>query len=102
MAYQREEFETTDNLGSSEAFSGTATTSVANVPAVADKVISGISIWNKSSTELQVSFDGGSTFHDHDKKAFMSHNVKGEPTQIQVKTASGTADYKMIINFEVY
>jgi len=92
--------ETRDNDGRSEAFSGTATTSVANVPSSAGQIISGVAIWNDATIGLQVSYDGGTSFHDHDKKSFTSHNVKGNITQLQVKTAASTADYRMIINFE--
>jgi len=91
-----------DNAGATVAYSGTATTTPANVPASADKVISGISYWNKSADEYQISFDGGTTYHDVDKKSFNSHDVKGLITQVSIKTAVGTADYKMIINFEDY
>jgi hypothetical protein len=91
-----------DNEGVSTSFSGTATTSVANVPVSADKVISGASIWNDGTVPLQISFDGGTSFHDQDKKSFMSHNIKGNVTQLQVKTAATTADYRIIINFEEY
>lgn len=92
--------ETEDNCGSTVAYAGTATTSVASVPAVAGAVIGGVAIWNDGNVPLQVSFDGGTTFHDQSKKSFLSQNVHGEPTQIQVKTASSTAAYRMIINYE--
>jgi hypothetical protein len=94
------QFEQKDNQGSTVAVNGTATTVVANVPAVAGNIISGFSVWNDGAVPLQISFDGGTTFHDHDKKSFMSHNIKGEPRQLQVKTASSTAAYRILFNLE--
>jgi hypothetical protein len=94
------QFEQKDNLGSTVAFNGTATTTPANVPAVAGNIISGFSIWNDGGVSIQISFDGGTTFHDHDKKSFLSHNIKGEPTQLIFKTVSSSAAYRVVINFE--
>lgn len=89
-----------DNLGSTEVFTGTATTTPANVPTVADKIISGFGINNTGSQSIEVSMDGGTTFYTIKKSIFFSWNVKGEILQLVVQTPSGTTDYEMIINFE--
>lgn len=90
-----------DNTGSTESFSGTATTTFANVPASAGNKIDGAGVWNDSTTiDLQISFDAGTTFFDLPKKSFIGQNIQGNITQIQVKTPSSTADYRMIVNFK--
>lgn len=91
--------EIADNDGSTVAYSGTATTTVSNVPSTPGNVISGISLWN-GLTEVEVSFDGGTTYIPIGRRAFFSHNVKGQITQFKIKTASGTSDWDALINFE--
>ena len=92
--------EVQDNVGSTVAYSGTATTTPANVPSSADKIISGIGLENTDSNDMQVSMDGGTTYFTIAKKQFFSWNVKGNITQIQVKTPTSTATYQVVINFE--
>ena len=107
------EFEIADNSGASVVYGGAGTsipnvtTTPANVPAVADKVISGVSIttFNIGGRSLEVSFDGGTTFLRIKKKSFQSIDVKGEPKQLVVKSDAGTIDANEIqfaINFEAY
>lgn len=94
--------ETSDNVGSTKAFQGTATTTPSNVPAVAGNKISQAGVSNTGSIDLQVSFDGGVTFTTLLKKEFLSWDIKGEPTQLIVKTPSGSTTYDILINFEDY
>jgi hypothetical protein len=92
--------EISDNEGSTVIFSGTATTTPANVPSVAGNVISGAGISNTGSVNLRVSFDGGSTFTTVEKKTFLSWNIKGQVTQIVVETLTGSTTYEIIANLE--
>lgn len=101
MAETTPQFEQVDNAGRTENFSGTATTSPVNVPAVANEKISGYLVVAQDKN-LQVSDDGGTTYFTFDDGDAMAWDVKGEITQIQVKTSSGTADYKIKINFEEF
>lgn len=91
--------EISDNRGSSVVYSGTATTTPANVPSSPGEVISGMSI-STGLNDILVSFDGGTTFFTVSRRGFFSHNVKGEITQLVVKTLTGTSDYEILINFE--
>lgn len=88
-----------DNEGSSVAYSGTATTTPADVPSSPGNIISGVSIFN-GLNDIQVSFDGGSTYITIGRRAFFSHNVKGEITQFKIKTPSATSDWEALVNFE--
>lgn len=96
------EFEVKDNSGSTVAEEGTATTTVQSVPSSPGNIIAGLSSWNDGSVPLEISFDGGTTYFKQDKKSFFSHNVKGEVRQLQVRTASGTAGFRFILNLEEY
>ena len=100
MVDESPDFETKDNDGRTQAYSGTATTSVASVPSSAGEKIAGASIFNNGSVDLLVSFDGGTSFLALGRKSFFSKNIKGQPTQLQVKTNSGTSAYEIAINFE--
>lgn len=92
--------EIVDNDGSTVVESGTATTTPANVPSVAGNIISGVGIENYGNADLLTSFDGGTTFKTLEKGGFLSWDVKGNITQLVVKTLSGTADYEIILNLE--
>jgi hypothetical protein len=89
-----------DNLGSSVVYSGTATTTPANVPSSAGNIISGFILRNSGTNDMQISMDGGTTYFTVDKRGNFSWNVKGEITQVQVKTAVSTTTYELLINFE--
>lgn len=89
-----------DNIGSTVVYSGTATTTPANVPSSAGNIISGIGLDNTGSLAMQVSMDGGTTYKTIGRGEFFSWNVKGEITQIQVKTPTSTSTYEIVINFE--
>lgn len=91
--------EVSDNCGSTVAFDGTATTSVSLVPAVAGEAISQI-YFNAIGRNLEVSFDNGTTFYAFDRKDRFTWDVKGEITQLQIRTSSGSSDWSAIINFE--
>ena len=94
------QIEVSDNEGRSEAFSGTATTSVTNIPSSAGQKISEALV-AVDGNNVQISFDGGTSFWDVPKKAAFAWDVKGEITQIQIKTSSGSTDYSILVNFEV-
>ena len=99
MANTFGQFESSDNQGSTEAFSGTATTTPANVPAVAGNKISGF-LFTVDGNNVEISVDGGTTFWQVPKKATGYKDVKGEPTQLQIRTSSGNTDYSLWIDFE--
>lgn len=99
MAISNGVVETEDNKGSTVAYSGTATTSIANIPSSADKIISGFALKNGLS-DVQLSFDGGTTYFTVDRRGFFSTNIKGEITQVKIKTASGTSAYEALVQFE--
>ena len=88
-----------DATASSTAFSGTATTVVQNVPAVADKVILSAIIY-ADSKNLQVSFDSGATFFTFLRRGALVKDVKGDQTQIQIQTTTGSVDFEIILDFE--
>jgi hypothetical protein len=91
--------EISDNLGSTVAYTGTATTSVQNVPSVADKVISGFGL-TVSGNNVQISVDGGTTFFNVPRRGSITWDVKGEIQQLQIKTSFGSTDFDLLINFE--
>jgi hypothetical protein len=92
--------ETQNNIGTTESYTGTATTTPADVGS--GNVISGAIIVTLGRN-IEVSFDGGSSYFPMPKKSeAVSVDVKGEPTSIKIKTTSGTADYKMILHHEDY
>jgi hypothetical protein len=99
MADILDQFEIKDNIGSTVAFNGTATTSVQSVPALAGTSISDALIIS-SGRRLQVSFDGGGTFLNVPRNGAIAWNVKGQVAQLQVRTSSGTTDFDLLINFE--
>lgn len=92
--------ETSDNVGSTKAYQGTATTTPSTVPASPGNVISQAGITNTGSTDIQVSFDGGITYTNLLKKEFLSWDVKGQITQLYVKTTTSLTTYDILINFE--
>ena len=100
MADEIGQFETEDNAGSTQVFTGTATTTPSNVPAVAGNAISGVGIVARRGN-LEVSFDGGLTFWPFEQtRESLTWDVKGRITQLVVRTSSGSVDYRIIINFE--
>lgn len=96
---QPDQTEIKDNVGSTEGFSGTATTSVANIPSIAGNIISGF-MFQVTGSNVQISADGGTTFFDLPKNATGFKDVKGEITQLQIKTSSGSAPYSLWVDFE--
>lgn len=99
MADLLPQFESSDNIGSTVAFNGTATTSVQSIPAVADKIISGFGL-TVSGNNVEISTDGGATFFRLPRRASITWDVKGEIRQIQIRTSSGSTDFDFLINFE--
>lgn len=88
-----------DNAGATTAFSGTATTTPANVPSSAGAVISGAYIRSEDNN-LEVSFDGGTSYFPLNRNESISWNVMGEITQLSLRTSSGSADYVILLNRE--
>jgi hypothetical protein len=95
------EFEIRDNEGSSEVESGTATTTPTAYPTTPGNIISGVSL-QVGLTDIQISFDGGTTYFNVERRGFFSHNVKGNITQVTLKTLSGTSDFELLLNLEDY
>lgn len=93
-------FEISDNVGSTVVYSGTANTTPANVPSSAGNVISGIGVDNTGSLDMQISMDGGTTYKTVGRGEFFSWDVKGQIKQVQVKTPTSTSTYEIVINFE--
>lgn len=92
--------EISDNEGSTVVYSGTATTTPANVPASAGNIMSGFGLQNTGNENMQISMDGGTTYFTVGKKDFFAWDVKGNITQVQVKTPASTTTYEIVINFE--
>lgn len=101
MADLVSQMEIEDNSGRSQAFNGTASTTVANVPAVAGEAISQLLLY-VDGKNVEVSFDSGTSFFLMPDNGVLSWDVKGGITQVQIRTSSGTTDYSMLINFEEY
>jgi len=101
MADVLPQFDTQDNIGSSVAFSGTATTTPASVPGAPDKVISGF-MFSFAGANIEISTDGGTSYFEFPKNAYGYRDVKGSPTQILIRTTTGTTGYKLWIDFEDY
>lgn len=101
MAFAESEFEIKDNQGSSVPFNGTATTTPQNIPAVAGNVISGF-VLSVDGQNVEVSTDGGSNYYAVPRNGSISWDVKGEITQIQVRTSSGSTGFSGIVNLEDY
>lgn len=91
--------EISDNRGTTVAYTGTATTTVANVPSVAGEAISQCLVQSLDKN-LEVSFDGGTTYFPFERNGLLTWDVKGRPTQLKVRTSAATCPYRIIINFE--
>lgn len=92
-------FETSDNQGATKAYEGTATTTVANVPASAGTAISQCLV-RTFANNFEVSFDGGTTYLKLNKNDALTWDVKGEITQLKIRTSTGTASYRILLNTE--
>ena len=92
-------FEVEDNVGSTVAFNGTATTTPVNIPAVAGARISGFLI-KSIDKNLEVSFDNGATFYSFDKRDVLTWDLKGDVRQLIFQTSSGSANFKGLLNLE--
>lgn len=95
------QFESQDNTGSSVAYSGTATTTIANIPVSADKAISGF-MFSFDGANVEISMDGGITYFEFPKNSYGYKDIKGEPTQLKIRTTSGSTGYNILIDFEDY
>jgi hypothetical protein len=97
------QFETTDLVGSTTHFSGTATTTPVQLPGSPSTVISEVLIRNTNSTglqKLQVSFDGGTSYFDIEQGDTLIWGPKGEITSVYIRSSSGTVSYQLIMNRE--
>lgn len=93
------QFEIQDNTGRTEAFSVSATTTVTNVPSTAGQKISGV-MFTVEGSNAEISLDGGTSYFKLPKDASGFKDVKGEPTQLKVRTSAGSADIELLIDFE--
>ena len=91
--------EITDNDGTTTAITGTATTTPAGFPTTPGQGISQVLI-KPLGNFFEASFDGGSTYLSIVRNSVLTWDVKGEPTQIFVRTTSGTSDFEMLVNRE--
>lgn len=92
------------NKGSTVAYSGTATTTPASVPAVAGNIINQIALKRSptGSQNLEISMDGGSTYFPITKADQLTWDVRGEITQVLLRTTASTITWNMLINFEEF
>lgn len=88
--------------GTLTAYSGTATTSVSNIPSTAgNNIVEAIIKNDDVFTDLLVSFDGGTTYFTIDPRSSLSiDKVRGNITQVKLKTNAGTASYDAILGAE--
>jgi len=97
------QFETTDLVGTVTHFSGTATTTPAQVPSSPSTVISELLIRNTNTqglAKLQVSFDGGTAYFDIDAGDTLIWGPKGEIGSIYIRSSSGSVNYQILMNRE--
>ena len=99
MANEIGQHEISDICGSTEAFSGTATTIVQDIPSVAGNIISGF-MFSVDGNNVQISADGGVTYFNVPRKATGYKQVKGEITQLKVRTSSGSTGFDFWVDFE--
>jgi hypothetical protein len=100
------EFENADKKGSSDPFSGNATTSWVDVPASPGNLIQEFTVINDSRNDLleylEISIDGGSTVLDKIyPSGHLSHLVKGDITEISLRGQSASVAYRVILNREL-
>lgn len=90
--------------GTTKQFNGTATTTAASIPAIADKTISEVLVrsvlTNPTARKLLASFDGGLTFLTLNRSEGVIWSPNAQK-QVVVKSDSSTTDYEVVINFEV-
>jgi len=94
-------FEIRDKRGTTEHFSGTATTTPQTIPAVAGFELQTVMIDNLGNKDIYVSFDGGTNFKTVVKWGSLVKTIKGNVKQFQVKTISGTSDFDGIMDREL-
>ena len=98
------QFETTDRVGTTTHFNGTATTTPALIPSVAGDSIAEVLIRNLLSNptadRLEVSFDG-SEYFTLNRSEHIVWGVKGDLKQIYVRSTQNTCDYQIIMNREL-
>jgi len=92
--------EISDNAGSTTVIVDTATTTPTNFPSVAGNAISGFGIDNYGTNDIYISWDAGTSFKKIEKKTYLSWDLKGEPTQLQLKTLTSTSDFELMLNLE--
>lgn len=103
MAYNVSEMEMVDQAGSTDTYTGTATTTPASIPAVAGNRIEELSIRCRvdqpTATRLEFSIDGGANWIRLRVGESRDEEPRGNITQIQVRAAStATAIYEVIMN----
>jgi len=88
-----------DNTGRTEAFTGTATTTVQSIPLVAGEVISSF-VFAVDGKNVKISADDELSFFNVPDKGMGSKDVKGGIKQLQVKTSSGSTDFDLWVDFK--
>jgi hypothetical protein len=95
-----------DLSGSTAHFSGTASTSVTTIPAVANKIIS--EVFYKCDTQTPItklcliSFDNGTSWLSLSVGEAIAWSVKGRIKQIKVKASTTGVTYQGLINYETH
>jgi hypothetical protein len=99
------QWEIEDRQGSLEVYSSTVGTSWTAVPSVASTLIQEFAVINPDSnlftSSIDVSIDGGTTtLFTIYPNGFVSHEIKGDLTQIWIKASAVSTSYKVILEKE--
>ncbi len=103
MANELPQFETQDRDGSTSHHNGTATSGAVGVPSVAAGFITEVLMTvpkQAGSAAVKISFDGGTNYIEVKELGHIVWPMKGDITQVFVKTDSGSFDYEIILNRE--
>lgn len=102
MANELPQFETQDREGSTSHHNGTATSVAAGVPSVAAGFITEVLMTvpkQSGNAAVKISFDSVN-YIEVKELGHISWSMKGDVTQVFVKTDSGSFDYEIILNRE--
>ena len=100
MADDESFFEIKDTSGSTEAFSGVLANNVtADVPAVAGNIIAQVMVL-AVNRDLDISFDGGSSYFTIPRRDSLSWPAKGNITQIRLRGTGNNTRWRALLNLE--
>lgn len=104
MADSVPEFEQVNQTGSVVVINSTATTGGALFPSVAGNAIDKFSLVNlENSRDLQWSLDGGTTFVTlPGGTSWDDQKLKGDVTQIFLRSGSSTVNFQLVLELEAY